>query len=74
MSEMIDSGINNHLGRALFYRVNKSLTVEDILGASNLSEVHDGCVDFIFWYIVCENSVFMVKCPDDIYFLIAWVK
>ena len=41
----VDSGVNNRTSRPLFYRVNKSLTVENILGASDLGEIHDGCVE-----------------------------
>lgn len=41
----VDSSVNNRASRTLFYRVNESLAVEDILGTSNLCKVHDGCVE-----------------------------
>ena len=41
----VDSGVNDRTSRPLLDRVNKSLAVENILGASDLGEVHDGCVE-----------------------------
>jgi hypothetical protein len=55
----VDSGINNRASRTLLDRVNESLAVEDILSASDLGEVHDGCVEghacFCFGGCLCVN-------------------
>ena len=41
----VGSGVNNHLSRALFYRGNQVLAVIDVFLASDLGEIHDGCVE-----------------------------